>query len=357
MTMMTLLLALLAESGIWNLESRGPSFAGAPEPPDSRFEIRDSAARAVAKLSVVIGTVETKVGEAGVYAPAVAGADLEADMFVKTGAGSRAALDFADGSELRLHENTELQVQGPRKASLKLGAYYAVIKKGDPVFEVVTPFAPMKAAEAVYAASFAKRDPNDPLTKSVSRTETKIAVFESKVQVVSKRYAQFVTAGYSCNLVDAQLNTPDPTVQPMLGTRWTHPILVARGKSSDEASLRANAMLDRLGMVEKDDPSEAGMRDLGEFAAPTLAMYIKTPGGASELPRRRAAARVLGDVAKNPLDLLPALRDPDAQVRISAAKGLKRLTGEDLGKDEAFWSGDKAATEGWKAWDDKLRKK
>jgi hypothetical protein len=86
-------------------------------------------------------------------------------------------------------------------------------------------------------------------------------------------------------------------------------------------------------------------------------MYLKTPGGASDLPRRRAAARVLGDVAKNPLDLLPALRDPDAQVRVAAANGLKRLTGEDLGKDEAFWSGDKAATEGWKAWDEKLRKK
>lgn len=375
MTMMTtLLLALLAsgESRIPNLESGSPrpaeivetsraltprGGAGGDVRLDSRFWILDSSARAVAKLSVIIGPVETKVGEAGAYAPAVAGADLEADMFVKTGAGGRAALDFADGSELRLHENTELHVQGPRKASLKLGSYYAVIKKGDPVFEVVTPFAPMKAAEAVYAASFEKRDPNDPLFKTVSRTETKIAVFESKVQVVSRRYAQYVTAGYSCNLVDAQLNTPDPTLQPMLGTRWTHPILVARGKSSDETSLRANAMLDRLGMVEKDDPSEAGMRELGEFAAPTLTMYLKTPGGASELPRRRAAARVLGDVAKNPLDLLPALRDPDAQVRISAARGLKRLTGEDLGKDEAFWSGDQAATEGWKAWDEKLRKK
>lgn len=314
-------------------------------------------ARAAAKLSIVIGTVESKVGEAGTYAPAAAGLDLEADMYVKTGPGARAALDFPDGSELRLNENAELKIDGARKVTLKIGAYYAVVKKGDADFEVTTPFAPLRAKEAVYAASFEKRDPNDPLFKTVSRTETKISVFESKVNVVSKRYAQFLTAGYSCNLVDAQLNTPDPTDQPMLLTRWTHPILVARGKASDETSLRASAMLDRLGSVEKNDPNEAGLRDLGEFAAPTLAMYVKTPGGASELSRRRAAARVLSDVAKNPLDLLPTLRDPDAQVRLSGAKGLKRITGEDLGKDEAFWSGDKAQTDGWKLWDEKLRKK
>jgi hypothetical protein len=315
------------------------------------------APRGVAKVSVVIGVVETKAGEAGTYAPATAGADLEPGTFVRTGPGGKAALDFADGSELRLNQNTELEVQGPRKASLKIGGYYALIKKDEAVFEVVTPFAPLKTQEAVYAASFEKRDPSDPLFKTVSRTETKIATFENKVQVVSKRYAQYLTAGYSCNLVDASLNTPDPTLRPMLATRWVHPILLARGKTSDEAAMRTTAMLDRLGAVEANDPSEAGLRDLGELAAPELAKYVKIPTGAGDLPRRRVAARVLADIAKNPLDLLPTLRDPDAQIRISGANGLKRLTGEDLGKDDAFWSGDKAATEGWKAWDEKLRKK
>lgn len=310
--------------------------------------------RGVGKLSVVIGTVETKVGEAGTYAPAAAGVELDADAWVKTGPGARAAIDFADGSELRLNESTELQVAGPRKAKLLVGAVYATIKKGE-THELTTPYAPMKTEGAVYAAAFIKRDPNSPEYKTVSRTETKLAMFEGKVHVISKRYAQFVTAGYECNLVDSQLNTPDPIMKPALQTRWTHPILAARGKASDETAMRANAMLEGLGAVEKDDPSEAGLRELGEFAAPALAQFVKIPGG--DVQRRRAAARVLGDVAKNPLDLLPTLRDPDGQVRIAGARGLKRLTGEDLGKDEAFWAGDKAATDGWKAWDEKLRKK
>lgn len=315
--------------------------------------------RAVAKLGVVVGTVESKVGEAGAYAPAAAGLDLEADTFVRTGPASRAAIDFPDGSELRLHENTELVVQGARKVSLKLGTSFAVVAlNAAQEFEVTTPFAPLRTASGAFAASFTKRDPNNPLFKTVSRTETSISAFDGKVNVVSKRYAQYLTAGYTCTLVDAQLNTPDPSIEPMVQTRWVHEILAARGKPTEETGRRARAMLDRLGAVEKDDPNEAGLRGLGALAAPDLARYLKFPAGSFELARRRAAARVLADVA--PADaapsLLPLLKEADAQVRQSGARGLKRLTGEDLGKDEAWWAGDTAAVEGYKLWEAKLKK-
>lgn len=319
-----------------------------------------AAPRAVGKLGIVIGAVELKTGEAGTYAPAAAGVDLDAEMFVKTGPGGRAAVDFADGTELRLNENSELHLNAPRKATLKIGTAYLIVKRNEAQeFELTTPFAPLKMSGGSFVASFLKRDPNAPEYKTVSRTETIITVLEGKVNVISRRYAQYLTAGYTCNLVDAQLNTPDPTKLPMHRTRWVHEILVARGgKPSDEIGMRVSAMLDRLGAVEKDDPSEAGLRSLGEYAASGLAQYLKIPSGASDLPRRRAAARVLGDVcpATTPRDLLPLLKDKDAQIRVAGAKGLKRVTGEDLGKDEAWWSTDDAATAGFKLWDEKLKK-
>lgn len=318
----------------------------------------DPAPRGVAKLGVALGAVESKAGEAGAYAPLAAGADLEADAFVRTGPGGRAALDFPDGTELRLDENTELHVQGPRKVALKLGGVYAVVAADEAQpFEVTTQYAPLRAGAGTFSASFAKRDPNSKEYKTLSRTETIVWVFDGKVNVISKRYAQFVTAGYTCNLVDAQLNTPDPMEHPYLPTRWVHGILAARGKATDEVARRARGMLDRLGTVEKDDPNEAGLRDLGALAAPTLATYFKYPAGG--LPaRRRAAARVLADVA--PADaaptLLPLLKDADAAVRQAGARGLKRLTGDDLGKDEAWWAGDKAAAEGPALWEARLKK-
>ncbi len=315
--------------------------------------------RAVAKLGIVVGSVETKAGEAGAYAPAAAGLDLEADAYVRTGPASRAAIDFPDGTELRLHENTELVVQGARKVSLTLGATFNVIARHETQeFEVTTPFAPLRTASGSFAASFRKRDPNSPEFKTVSRTETIVSTFDGKVNVVSKRYAQFLTAGYTCKLVDAQLNTPDPTRQPMIQTRWVHEILAARGKATAETGRRCAAMLERLGVVANEDPCEAGLRGLGALAAPDLAKHFTYPAAAGDQARRRTIARVLADVA--PPDtaptLLPLLKDADAEVRQAGARGLKRLTGEDLGKDEAWWAGDTAAVEGHKLWEAKLKK-
>ena len=59
-----------------------------------------------AKLGVLLGAVEIKAAGAAEYAPATAGAAIENDTWVRTGPGARAALDFADGTELRLNENT-----------------------------------------------------------------------------------------------------------------------------------------------------------------------------------------------------------------------------------------------------------
>ena len=319
----------------------------------------DPTPRAVAKLGVLVGTVDTKAGEAGTYAPAAAGAELEADVVVRTGPGARAALDFADGTELRLHENTELHLQDARKTVLKLGSVFALVARNEAQpFEITTPYAPMKAASGTFLVTFLKRDPASREYKMVSRTETIIAVLAGKVNVISKRYAQFVTAGYICNLIDAQLNTPDPISEPYLSTRWIHEILAARGKATDEATQRAGGMINRMSGAEKDDPYEAGLRGLGALALPEIAGYLKFPSAATELPRRRAIARVLSDVAPPdaPASLLVLLKDPDAQIRQAGARGLKRLTGEDLGKDEAYWAGDKAATEGFALWEAKLKK-
>jgi hypothetical protein len=315
-----------------------------------------AAPRGAAKLGVVVGTVETKTGEAGAYAPAAAGAELEADVFVRTGPGARAALDFADGTELRLHENTELHLQGARKAALKLGSVFALVAKDEAQpFEITTQYAPLKAGSGTFLATFLKRDPASKEYKMVSRTETIVAVLAGKVNVISKRYAQFVTAGYICNMVDAQLNTPDPIPEPYLITGWVHEILAARGKAGQEAAQRANGMIGRMSGAEKD-PFEAGLRGLGALGVPEMSAYLKYPGTGTDHPRRRAVARVLADVAPAAPSLLPLLKDADGQVRQAGARGLKRLTGEDLGKDEAWWAGDKAATEGHALWEARLKK-
>ena len=78
----------------------------------------ETAPRGIAKLTVALGAVQGKGPAQPDWAPLAAGADLEAGSALRTGAGVRAALDFTDGSELRLDENTELTLEQPRPGPL-----------------------------------------------------------------------------------------------------------------------------------------------------------------------------------------------------------------------------------------------
>lgn len=297
-------------------------------------------AASTAKIGVALGTVELKPAEAADYAAAAAGTAVEDGVWVRTVEG-QAALDFADGTELRLDRNTELQVQGPRKVVLKTGTIYARIAAKADLFVLETRFAPMETAGGLFEVKFIQRDPNSPEFRKVSRTVTEIMSMEGKINVKSRKYAQVVTAGYNCDMIDQQLNTPDPNPNPMIATAWVNPILAARGGAgSAELQLRAETYMSRLAQKEQDDPCETALRGLGAFAAPVLLDYFKFPATAGEAVRRRAAARVLADVcpASSADALLKLLKEADGDVKASAVKGLQRLTGKDHGTDEKAWT-------------------
>jgi hypothetical protein len=304
---------------------------------------------------VVVGTVETRLNSAADFKPIAAAGVIEADTWVRTGPKSKCTIDFPDGSEVRVDESTEVHVQAARKVHLKVGRLFVNATPGAPFF-ALSEFSAMETAAAKFDLRFRIRGENEPERKKVSRTVTTLAVMEGQLKMPSKRYSQVVTAGYTAELVDAQLNTPDPTPNPTLYTAWVHELL-SRPKDDAEVQVRTNAILSELAIVKENDPQEAALLGLGERAAPAVFAYLKIPGTPFQLPRRRAAARVMGETAPaaSAGDLAAILKDADADIRVSAAKGLKRLSGQDLGFDEAFWRGAKFA-DGHKAWTDWLAK-
>jgi hypothetical protein len=313
------------------------------------------APRGVAMVGVLVGTVESRPSSDPAWKLLAAGGVVEADSWVKTGPKSKVTLDFPDGTEIRVNENTELHVQAARKLSLKLGRIYATVSNGAP-FTAATEFSAMETEAARFDLEFRIRDENDPDRKKVSRTVTTIAILEGKVKTPSRKYTQVVTAGYWCTLVDAQLNTPDPIANDTTLTAWTHELLT-RPKDAAEVQARTQTILNDLGHVKENDPCEAALRALGERSAGPVLTYLKYPASPIDGPRRRAAARVMGDVApaSSANDLAALLKDTEPDVRVHAARGLKRLSGQDLGLDEAFWRGAKSA-DGHKAWADWLAK-
>lgn len=316
--------------------------------------------RALAKLALASGTVDARAEADADYKALATGSEIAARTWVRTGAKSKAAFDFGDGTELRVNENSEIFVEDARRLELKVGQIYLVAVKTAPSpFKIKTQFSPIEFAGGSLDASFIHRDPNDPAAKTVSKTVTTVVVLDGTVEVGSRRYNQKLTPGYWCTLVDATLNTPDPIGDPTVPTRWVHDLLLQRGKMTLEIESRLQNMLQMLGRYPKteEDLSEKGYRSLGELSAPFLAKYLKIPPSPTETTRRRAATRVLADLAGRAQapDLALTLRDADAETRVAAARGLERLAGTNQRFDEAFWRGEKREA-GEKAWDEWVKK-
>jgi len=185
---------------------------------------------------------------------------------------------------------------------------------------------------------------------------TLLQVLDGQVRVVGRKDKQTVSGGLQCTLVDAQLNTPDPAPNMGVSSAWCTPLLLARGKATEEVGMRIELLWNDLGADAKGKACEAGLRELGAWSAPLLAQGLRRPGPSAETDRRRAAARVLADVAPATVApaLLPILKDPDAELRSAASRALKRITGQDLGFDDAYWRGADVA-KGVAAWTEHLK--
>jgi len=315
----------------------------------------ESPRRALAKLAIALGTVEAKGASDADYKPLAAGGTVEENTWVRTQPKSKAAFDFGDATELRLDEKTEVLLISTRRIELKTGQTFLRVAQGTP-FDIKTQFSPIQTAGGTLTVSFVERDPADPLRKTVSKTVTSVICFEGTTTVGSKRYAQKVTGGYECDLVDSQLNTPDPHEDPALCSSWVHDIILARNPGSPELQRRFHSLLSMLSQ-SRSARAEAVFRALPEGSAPFLAKFLRGPSQVIDVQRRKVAAAILADTAPLRLadDFVALLQDADADVRVSAAKGLERLAGKNLGFDEAVWRGDKTA-EGVKAWDAWVKK-
>jgi hypothetical protein len=295
------------------------------------------AAPEAAKLDLVLGGAAVEADGK----PLAVGATVAPGASVRTPKGVLAVFRFADGTELRVNEETEFRLEEARRLELRKGRIHASVAKGPP-FVVRTETAAYATEAAVFDLVHYLAIPKGPQCFST------LCAFEGTTEVRSRRYGQKVTGGYQCLVIGAQMNTPDPLEEGALETDWMHPILRERGAATPEVEARARELVRLLAAQEKDDPYEPSLRSLGDLAVPALAEALSAPGA----PRRRAAAlRLAGELAtaKSAPTLLALLGHAEADVRVQAARALARAAGKDLGFRESYWRGD-ALDEGRKAW-------
>jgi hypothetical protein len=297
--------------------------------------------RGLAKLAVVQGPIELSGAP---QAPKV-GDEVDAGATINTHAGSRATFDFPDGSELRINENTEVSIEGPRKIALKHGRIFIKIVKAGPPFEINTEHVPVSSSQSLVDIEFTPRVPNG------APAATFVRVLEGTAKASSKKFSTNLFAGFYATAVGSQLNTPDPLRNGPTDTAWIHPLLLERGRMDEEIG---NRVMDLVQVLGRDETVEAALRSLGDLATPELVRFlIKSADG--PLPARRiSAVRIVSGsgTLKSAPALVSLLQHPEADIRVIAASGLARLAGgKDLGFNEQFWKGE-TRDAGQKAWED-----
>ncbi len=305
----------------------------------------------LARLAVATGPVEVLSG-GGAWTPLATGGGIEGGARVRTVGRAKCSFELDDGTEIRLNEGSEAALETGRRIALGRGQLFARIAPGPVGFEVHTEQARIEALGTTIDVSHAAREPETKVKEDRGRLVTVLTVLDGRARLG----AHTVSAGQICTMVDGLADPPVAARDLPLLTRWIHEILVLKGPGSPEFERRVNDMLAMLGRTKMEHLVEAEIRSLGDRAALPLARYVQSKDSRDDPGRRRDAARFLADLAgpSSVSDFAGLLADGDPEVRVSAAVGLRRLTGQDLGFNDAFWRGPDAE-KGARQWEQWLR--
>jgi hypothetical protein len=297
-----------------------------------------AAKKPMARLAVATGAVECRTTKEGAWEAVGPGGGLEEGASVRTADRSKCSFDCADGTELRLNGATEIRFEKPRAVRLARGEIFTRVAKDPSPYTVTTD---QTMIEAVGTSLNIVHRPAE---------STVLTVVEGNARMGGVA----VASGYLCRVVDGKVQPPVAAYELELLTKWVNEIVALKGKDSPELQTRVNQLLAQIGRTKMEHLVEAEIRALGDHAALPLTCYVQSPESLTEGRRRRDAARILADIASAPSvpDFVALLADADPEVRVQAARGLQRLTGETLDFDGKYWAGSDVArgTADWKAW-------
>jgi hypothetical protein len=354
----------------------------------------------VARLVLASGAVFTCPDDRRPWQPMATGDGLAPGAKVRTADAAKCELTLPGGSRLRLNAGTELRFASARDVRLAGGQLWSdVPSDADPLRVAagdacVTTGAPAARFDVACAAGSA----------AVTVVEGAARV-DGPGRAGSPGRATTVRGGELVHVpaTDAAAGTGigdaasaalmcTPVADPLAATRWLDDLLVLRPGDDPELAARVDALLARVAaehaaadmaaatpttgpvpVATSPGPVERDLRARGQAWAVPLARYAvagapgpagSAPAGAEsggarsaavDLGKRRAAARLLADLATSPCvpDLVGLLADDDAEVRSRAAAALGRLTGRTLGFSPDRFAAeprDPAPAAAWRAW-------
>jgi hypothetical protein len=294
----------------------GPAPTEPPRTPPSAPGI------AFARLEHALGPVEHAPAPLAPLVTLATGAELRNGAVLRTPRDGKCTLLLADGSRLRLDGGTELVLAGPRRVMLARGRMHAEVRPAGERFRA-------EAGASVVEVLGTRLDLAQRIgaqgSEHAGRELTELAVLEGSALLCGTR----VEAGTLATALDGRFVHAREVEDLLVVTSWVNELLAFEPDREQEFQARVDSLLASLGRTKMAHLLEWEIRSLGDHCALPLLRFVESEESRGESARRRDAARILADVAT--LQHLPGLAelltDADPEVRVSAARGIQRLTG------------------------------
>jgi anti-sigma factor RsiW len=327
--------------------AQGPNGQDRPTPPEgadtSSPTTSPPASAGTTRLALATGPVEVQSKESGGWMNVLAPIDLPDDARVRTKSDGQCAIACSDGSQIRLNRDTEIEFTSYKEIQVVSGEVYGNVAAADPPYVFTSANARVSASDSM-------------LLMTCPSDVTEVAVLSGEPALRGLDSNRPLTPGQSVAVSEGKVIREElqPVDRLIYATSWMHPLLMQEAAARGELEGRVDLLLARFGEDKLTYLYEDEIRLLGSPAALPIARYIATPRSAERPERRRAAARILADVADAEMipELIDLLGDEDGMVRREAARALERLTGrsEGLSADEWASAPRSAGAEAQKQW-------
>jgi hypothetical protein len=273
-----------------------------------------------------------------------------AESVVQTGPDSRCELVLASGSVVRLNSGTKLVVRSPSEVEIHEGQLFCNSPEGTELNVIAARGNKFSQEIPVFTCPS-----NGSMWTSSSPQGLQVSSAAGEVSVQTSDSALKLKSGESVEVIEGTIQPVNRMLaDPLLATRWIHPLLIQKGAQDPELKNRVDAMLARIGQTKLSSLYESEIRSLGAYCVLPLIRYLESPQSQADPARRQTAARIIADLATTWAigDLIGLLKSEDGIVRRHAAAALQRLTEETHGTTPEQWQENlhPETLEAWKAW-------
>lgn len=243
------------------------------------------------------------------------GQEVRAGDLLEVPADGKVSLFLRDGTEVRLDRGARVRVPGGRRLEVERGRVWSRVARGEPFL--------LGAGDARVTVLGTEL--------SVSRGEerTDVLLFSGSARVEAGGETRELAAGQETRVTGGRLGKVARIDSEAMATGWMLELYAWSGRHDRDMAEHLDRLLAEMGRRKIHHlEEEAIIRDLGRACRVPLARFLVSEAAEGETTARRKAARVLVSIADASVapDLARALRDPDGEVRVHAARALRVLS-------------------------------